>query len=51
MKNHSITVSEKENGNFPATKLKDMGQYDLHKEFQRAVMKKSNKPKKIQKGS
>lgn len=51
MKNHSITVSQKENGSFPATKLKDMDHYDLHKDFQRAVMKKSNKLKKIQKGS
>ena len=51
MKNHSIMVSQKENGSFPATKPKDMDYYDLYKEFERAVMKKSSKLKKIQKGS
>ena len=51
MKNHSIMVSHKENGSFPTIKPKDMDHYDLYKEFQKAVMKKSNKLKKIQKGS
>ena len=44
-------VSHKENGSFPTIKPKDMDHYDLYKEFQKAVMKKSNKLKKIQKGS
>ena len=44
-------VSQKENGSFPTTKPKDMDHYDLYKEFQGTVMKKSNKLKKIQKGS
>lgn len=42
-------VSQKENGSFPTTKPKDMDHYDLYKEFQGTVMKKSNKLKKIQK--
>lgn len=43
MKKHGNTVSQKENDNSPATKLKDMEYCDLtDKELKIAVMKKFN---------
>ena len=44
MKNHSITVSQKENGNFPANESKNKEYCDLtEEEFKIAVTEKINK--------